>query len=657
MTSSISVTESRTTMLSTSTRLLASLRNTQRALLEMQQQINTGRALNKPSDDPARTSTVLMLESQIEARSQHERNLQHALGLLNTTDAALADATEILLVTKSIASGQVGVGSNADTRANQASVIAAQIRAVVDIANRQFQGVSLFAGNRSAQASDPVFEEFLGGIRYLGSREDLQGDAGGGGPLGINSNGQDAFAALSSRVVSRVNLDPQATADTPITHVNGAQGVPVRLGTIRVTVDGTPVTVDLQGSQTIGDVVTRINDAINGIDPAAGNLQVAGAGYQLNGAVGHTISIADIGSGQTTADLGINISSTGPVPAVGGDLDPQLTTQTTLAALGVPVDFASGIKITQGAVTKVADFSSAVTVEDLINVVGQLDLGVRMEINDQQTGLNLISTVSGLEMSIGENGGTAAADLGLRSFGTQTQLSDFRFGLGVETVLGEDDFAIELHDGRSFNVNLDGVTTAGEVVTAINAAAGAAGLTVGGPGDAGTEFNVGLAPNGNGFFFEDLTAGAGDFRVAQLGTSLAATHMGIYTDVGAANQILGEDEAKVRAESLLTHMIDLRDALLNDDSLGITLAGEKMDVDLETLARVRADVGSRSQRVEQQQERSQQLKIAESQLLSELQDTDLTEAITRFTQLQQQLEASLAVGSANLQLSLLDFLR
>jgi len=47
----------------------------------------------------------------------------------------------------------------------------------------------------------------------------------------------------------------------------------------------------------------------------------------------------------------------------------------------------------------------------------------------------------------------------------------------------------------------------------------------------------------------------------------------------------------------------------------------------------------------------------EKTTLSDLQDADLTEVITRFTQLQTQLQASLRVGAQNLQLSLLDFLR
>jgi len=75
------------------------------------------------------------------------------------------------------------------------------------------------------------------------------------------------------------------------------------------------------------------------------------------------------------------------------------------------------------------------------------------------------------------------------------------------------------------------------------------------------------------------------------------------------------------------------------------------------LARTRADVGTRAQRTEQQQQRTQDLMTSERTFLSEIRDTDLTEAITRLLQLQQQLQASLSVGASNLQLSLLDFLR
>ena len=226
----------------------------------------------------------------------------------------------------------------------------------------------------------------------------------------------------------------------------------------------------------------------------------------------------------------------------GADIDPLLTELTDVSALGAAVDFAGGLKITQGGQTKVADFSASTTVQDMMNQVDQLNLGLRLQINDSGTGLNLFSEVSGVQLSVGENaGGTTAQDLGLRTFDLGTQLADFRLGLGVEVQQGVDDFAIELHDGRTFAVNLDGLSTVGQVISTIQAAAATTipPLVVGDPGDGGTDLNVGLAPDGNGFQFEDNTAGPNDFRVLNLGLSLAATHLGIHENVRTGSTIIG----------------------------------------------------------------------------------------------------------------------
>ena len=649
----------RTTTLMSSESLLNQLRRTQVGLFEAERAISSGKSVNSPSDAPHLTSGILLLREQLAAREQHTRNLTHASGMLNISDQALADVTDITLEARSIAATQIGVTSNADTRANQATVVEAQLQALIDIANRQIQGISLFGGNRSGAPGENVFVDFLGGVRYIGSSdENLRGDFGIDAHISFNTNGQTAFGGLSSRIISQIDVDPQATAATSISEVNGAQNIPVRLGTVSLQVNASQTNVDLSTADTLDDIVTRINDAINNINPAAGALAITGGGFELSSGVGHTVTITDLVAGQTAKDLGIDISATGGATTAGVDLGVQLTRLTQLADLGVAVDFASGLTVTQGSTTKVADFSTATTVEDLMNVIDQLDLGVRMQINEDKTGLNIVNEVSGLAMSIGETaGGTTAGDLGLRTMGTQTQLSDFRFGLGVETEPGKDDFLIDLHDGSSFSVDIDNVNTVGELLTAISTAATTAGLTVGAIGAGGTDINIGLATSGNGLMFEDGTAGAGDFRVQQMNTSLAATHLGIYTNAGAGSTITGTDEATVRTDSVFTHFMNLRDSLATNNESGITLAGGNLETSIDKLTRARADLGVRTQRIEQLSERSAQLKLMEQSLLSEMQDADLTEMITRFTQLQQQLAAGLQVGATNLQLSLLNFLR
>ena len=641
---------SRTSSILATDNLLRSLQQTQLDLLTAQNQIASGRIAAAPSDAPGKVSSILFLQQKLQARDQWMLNLEQNLSSLNSVDAALGSATDILLEAESIALSQIGVGSDQQTRQVQADIVQAQIAALISIGNQQFNDLSLFGGNNGPGAGGRVFDEFLGGIRYTGTGQDLLSDVGTLLPQPINSNGLDAFGAMSSRVRSAVDLDRQVSPRTRLVHVNGARGSGVVKGSVTLTVDATQATVDLGTIDTLGDVVTRINDAITSLNPEAGALVLTGEGFALSAAEGTTITISDIGAGQTAADLGMDLSVTASSVA-GLEVNPGLTQTTLLADLGVAVDFSSGIQIVQGEQTKVADFSNAITIQDLINAVDSLQLGVRLQINETDTGLDLISEVSGLALSVGENGGTTAQDLGLLTLGFDTELSSFRFGLGVEPVEGADDVQFTMTNGITFGVDVSGLVTVGDLVAAMYSAAGAVDLT------AGVDFVIGVVSIGNGLVFTDNTTGAGTFIIEDATLSQVATQLGIAGNAGTSNTITSANTSQVKVDGVFSHLMDLRNSLAANDELGITIAGGKVDRSVDRVVQARASVGIEAAQIQQQRERSADLEISEKTMLSKLQDTDLTEVITRFSQLQTQLAASLQVGSQNLRLSLLDFLR
>lgn len=649
--SSIGPIFSRSTNLQSSDNLLAALQRTTQQINDVQAQIATGKAVDRPSDDPAKLAAILALRDALEARDQYDRNLQHASSVLNSADGALADVSEILIEARSIALSQIGIGSNAETREAEATVIDAQLTGLIEIANRTIAGVGLFTGSHRGDEDGRSFVSFLGGVRYAGGLLDLDTDAGLRDVLPFNINGSEAFNIESGRILGQVDLDPLATEQTQLSDVDGALGQGIRLGTVAVTVDGSTVSLDLTGAKSLGDVATRINNAITGIDPAAGSLAVIGDGFELTANLGHIIQISDSGNGKAAQDLGVDLTASSSVIA-GADLNPKLTELTDISQLGATVDFAGGVKITQGGVTKIADFSGAQTIQDMMNTIEQLDLGLQLVISEDGASLDIFNLVSGVDLTIGENGGTTAEDLGIRTFANYTKLSKFNDGDGVSSVLGENDFEVRLQDGQSFQVNIDGAATVGEVITAISNAATNAGLTVGPAGD----FNVGLVTDGNGLLLEDFTVGANAFTVEALGESLAADDLGI-TEQAVAGAITGQDNAQRRIDSIFTYLIDLRDSLQLDDSSGISLAEGNMEKGIDLLSRTRAQVGIRAQRAEQEQERSSELRLSEQNLLSQLQDADLTEVISQFTLLQTQLQASLQMAAQSLQLSLFNFLR
>jgi flagellin-like hook-associated protein FlgL len=267
-------------------------------------------------------------------------------------------------------------------------------------------------------------------------------------------------------------------------------------------------------------------------------------------------------------------------------------------------------------------------------------------------------------MSISEvGGGITATQLGVRTFSGGTQLSDFNGGRGVGSVTGgfdpvtglpdpqlDMDFEVSLSDGRAFSVDITGALTVDDVLTSIADAATASGLAV--PAD----FNVRLDTNGNGIVLVDGTGGGGELSVQRLNNSSAAQDLGILGTADGAI-LAGTDQAQVASDGLLTHLIQLRDALLADDESGIAFATEQLDDDTLRAAEARAEVGVRSRRITDSLAREEDRSVQDQALRSNVRDLDFAEAATKFALLEQQLQASMATISRTQQLSLLDFLR
>ncbi len=640
--------------------VLSAIGGTSRQLLNTQIQLATGLAINRPSDDAVGTGRIAVLDDVIERRDQRLRNLSHADSVLANVDAALGDASEIILEAGSIGLSQIGIGSDETTRSNQAAVINSMIDSLNAIANRQYQDMYLFGG--TATRAEP-FGGLLGGLQYRGSGDGLATDLGLSRSVAITMSGGEAFGALSARVQGDRDLNPDMVANTKLADLNGARGLGVALSSINVDVNGTDLTVDLTTAHRVGDIISLVEAEIQTVDPGATVEIDAATGdrFRITPSAGVTVTISDLGADAAAADLGL-AGTYPPGGAAGSDVDPSLTVLSPVSALsGVTVPLGT-LRLENAGQVRDVDLSGAENIEDIMNAVAGVGLGIRVEIAESGDRLNFINELSGANMSVGEvGGGMTATELGVRSLTTSTRLADFNDGRGVGIITGsvdpltglpdpagDRDFSVTLKDGRSFDVDLAGAADVQDVLDAINAAAGAAGLLP-------AEFSAGLAQTGNGIELTDNTAGT-DTVIAALNGSSASFDLGLHGSHAGAT-ITGEDRATVAVDSVFTHLIALRDALLADDTDGISLATDKLQQDVTRLAEARATAGVRMQRVVQATVREEDLRLQDIGLRSEVQDLDYAEAAIRFSSLQQQLQAGLQTGSQALQLSLLDFLR
>jgi flagellin-like hook-associated protein FlgL len=614
---------------------------TQQNLLKVQNELSTGKRLTTPSDDPGDAAIVQQLQKTLEQRDAYLGNLRHAGSQLSETDSALNDLTGLLQEAQRIASANVGSDVTADQRSAAAAIVENLYNQALSLGNHQFEGTYLFGGDRAAE---PPFESVAGGMRYNGTGNVLSNTVDENTTADFMVSAQDVFGGFSGQVRGIRDLAPSIAPATRLADLGGASGHGVARGAVSISNGSITKIVDLSAADSIGDVVAAINAA--GVGGVTAAVAPTGDSLVLTGGGTDDITVAEVGGGTTAADLGIYAPTAGGAgnPVNGLDVRPLVTEFTPLASLngGAGIS-AAGLILTNGLTTATVAVPAGGTVGDLLNAIRNSGTGVHADINAARTGIDVLNPIQGVAMSIAENGGTTAADLGIRSMSTTTLLSGLNNGQGVRAAAAGPDFTITRSNGTSFGVDVTGLNTVQDVINAINAADGGAGIT------------ASFATVGNGIVVTDTAGGGSPPRVDPVNGSDTAADLGL-ANAAVGNVITGSDAAAPVVRGIFSSLGKLRDALKTNDQAGITRAAGTIDEDLDRVVRVRGETGARVQEIESRQGRLEDQNVATKSLLSSLADTDFPEAIARFQTLQTALQATLQTAGQTLNLSLLDFL-
>lgn len=677
--SSIASSVNRVPNLLRTTTALSTINRTNLELFRVTQQLSTGQRITRPSQDSMAAALISSLDFSLETTDQLARNLTAAAGSLDTIDSALGQTSDLLLDARDLALGQLNVATSAEERAGQAAVIDSILQSMLGFANTQSEIGSVFAGSRPG--SDAV-EAFGGGYRYLGDGPGLETDLGRTGSLPVTLGGRHVLGATSTRVQS-VPISPELTGDTRLDDLRGARGLGISRGQIELAYDGNAsVQIDLSGTDTIEDVADRIEAAlieqettlgVTILGPNGVSVGTSGLVFDLDsgGGANPQVSIVDIGAGTTAADLGLTADASGNVTAFSAanagalGLDPVLTDRSPLTTLNGTA--LGSIRLTANDRSIVVDLSGVQTFGDLRNAIEATGLGVRVEINEDKSGFAVVHEVAGgaaQALSIEEVPGnnSTATLLGIRTLGPLTQVSSFNDGRGVEVVddadpVRSEDFRITLGDGTELNIDLSAadLATVQSLLDTINQQADAQLTALGRPT---TDFTAHLSDGPNGIALTQDSSVGGVLKVSQRNNSPAAEQLGLLegTFDATTSTLLGKDRAKVRVDNVFTHLVDLRDALLTDDTFGIGIATDTLNVDLDRVAEARGLVGGLARRVDQEQGLLDDRRVTDETLRSTLRDVDFAEASTRLTLLQTQLQAAYQTTTLVNSLNLLDFL-
>ena len=208
---------------------LNSLANVQASLnrtAKLQEQMSSGKLLNRPSDSPTGTVTSLSLRSQISAQEQYAANAQDGAAWLGTLDTALQSVGSALQRVRDLTVQAANTGT-LDVNARQA--MAAEITTLRDgltgLANTTYLGRPVFGGTTAGgRAFDPTTYAYVGDSGTVTRRVDdrTQVSVGSDGAAVFGSGASSVFAFLDTLAADVVS-NPSALA-RDLTALDGRMG-------------------------------------------------------------------------------------------------------------------------------------------------------------------------------------------------------------------------------------------------------------------------------------------------------------------------------------------------------------------------------------------------------------------------------------------------
>lgn len=168
---------------------LKNLNNNLRSIQDLNEQLSTGKKINKPSDDPVGLSFSLRYKEDLAQNIQFQRNTDYAKSKVVQTEDAISGVTDILQRAREIAVLGVNDTNSKESRKTLAAEIHQMYEQLVDVGNSQFNGEYLFNG----QLTDMKPYDSSNALTTTPNQGKINLEVGKGILIGVNISGADLF--------------------------------------------------------------------------------------------------------------------------------------------------------------------------------------------------------------------------------------------------------------------------------------------------------------------------------------------------------------------------------------------------------------------------------------------------------------------------------
>jgi flagellar hook-associated protein 3 FlgL len=191
----------RVTEASIHTRVLANLQRNLARGEKIQDQLSSGKQLNRPSDSPTGTVASMQLRAESRANEQYARNADDALGWLGTLESTLTSTSTLVNRARDLTVQGLNAGSNS-TQSNEA--LATEIdrirESLISYANTRYLDRPIFGGTTAGGSAYDENGEYVGDagqtLRTVGAGQKVRVDVSG--PEAYGSGDTQLFTVLQS---------------------------------------------------------------------------------------------------------------------------------------------------------------------------------------------------------------------------------------------------------------------------------------------------------------------------------------------------------------------------------------------------------------------------------------------------------------------------
>ena len=633
-----------------SDQVLTNLNRSLARFMTLEENMSSGRRINKPSDDPIGTQKDLRYRKVLSEIEQYQTNINNASNLLSSYDNILGNFSDLLSSARELAVSLSNDTFDANARDSASNEAQSLFEQIIELANSQIEDRYIFSGYKTNVRS---FRAGVAGVTYQGDTGNIAVEIEAGSKVNVNLIGSDILLGQLAPLGENADFEAGIDGSTLLSELNLGEGVDLSAGTFVVADNNTGlnVTIDITGAVTVNDVVTMVNNQLTAAGITNLTLDFGLEGNNLHwqavdtGLITNSTPLSNLNDGGgvdlTTgkfvihnADDSINVEVDISSAANIGDVITAINA--ALAAEGVSNVTASinaagnGIDITDSNGTplglSIDEFSAISSTAS--------DLGLLGEIGPVLAGGDLNPL---MDFSVGEaaSGQTTGADLGL--------LGDFSLAKSGENIApiitlntslallnngkGMDLGQVKISQGNSYiflDLGNSAYTTVGDLIDAFN--------------NCGFDIEASINESQTGIQIVS-TSTSSTFKIEEVDNGNTAHDLGIF----GSTDILGS-------------MMILVDALKNDDRDVIGQIIGNIDDGLQNVLNYRAAVGSKVIRMETTGSRLSDLSYNFTKMLSEVEDADLTQLVTDLAMQENSYQSALIAASKIIQPSLLDFL-